>query len=935
LIKTHTYALVLLHFLFCYTSIYASTVVLTDAQQKYSFDKIKILKEKNPLSLDKVKNQSFLPYSKWKNNLEARQIYWGKFVVKNQTSSFGKNREWILGFHLLLTDVEIYTVTTNATEKGRSGYFVPLSERTFIPIVKGNFVKIDIPVGEEATIFFRAKCERIGAIPKFDLHLSSSTFFFQTLNKKRQYLGLFIGFVMMMLVYNLFLYFYSAKDKAYISYSVYLFAIILFSMYNGGEIADFFVPSFFSNAPQMITFAKVIVYFAMIGYLSFLQSFLELSKLHPKWNTAFKYFSLSIIPILLLDVFFIYKYQFNYGISDILTIGTGIIFIITVFIFCGFLYKTKNKNGYFVILGTLSMGVGSMLMIFDRFRTADFSTFYFRIGIILEIIIFSLGLAYRRKTIEREKQEAFFELEKNKLIQIQEQNEAERLKELDNLKNRLYTNITHEFRTPLTVIMGTADNVKGHKKEKNIIQRNSGQLLRLINQMLDLAKIESNEIQLNWVQTDIVAYLKYITESFHSMAKDKNVRLTFYSEEESIWMDIDESKIEHLTYNLISNAIKFTPSGGKVVFHVKKEIQNSTTYLQLKIKDTGVGISEEDLPHIFNRFYQNDNQKRGTGIGLALVKEIIELFEGTIDVKSKTGMGSEFIITLPITQNAEKIYSFEPSEKAIQNIIIDPDLEEGEILHNEKPVLLLIEDNKDIANYIQELLSKKYKVKITYDGQDGIESAFRIIPDIIISDVMMPQKNGYEVTRILKYDERTSHIPIILLTAKATQKDKIDGLESGADAFLMKPFHKKELLVRLEKLHHQRKQLIEKFSSPETLKNVTSIESKKLSLNEIFHQKIKKAILENITNPKLNVADLCQATGLGNTQVYRKIKALTGLTPTLFIRSIRLHQAKKLLKSGSFNVSEVAYEVGFTDPNYFSRVFFQEFGKNPSTLINT
>ena len=933
MIEKTKWIIVLLYLLACCTHIYATSVILTNPQKDYSFiEKIEILKEENALSLGEAKRKNFLPYAQWKDELETGQVYWGKFEIDNQTPKSSKDREWVLDFPLLLTDVEVFVTYSSGTiEIERSGFFTPLSDRTFAPIVKGNFIKINIPIGEKVSIFFRSKCERVGAIPRFDLSLSSTSYFFNSLNKKRQNLGLFIGFVMMMLVYNLFLYFYSAKDQAYISYSIYLSAIILFSMYNGGEISDIFVPHFFPNHPQVITFAKVIVYFAIIGYLTFLRSFLDLSKSHPKWNTTFKYISLFILPILLYDVYSLYKYQFNYAISDIPTIGTGMFFIVIAFIFCGFLYQTKSQKGYFVIAGTLSMGVGSSLMILERFQSADFSALYFRVGIILEIIIFSLGLAYRRKEIEGEKQEAFFELEKNKLIQIQEQTKAEQLKELDHLKNRLYTNITHEFRTPLTVIMGTTENLKGHKKEKAIINRNSTQLLRLINQILDLSKLESNEVQLNFVQINIVTYLQYITESFHSMANDKNVRLVFYSEEDSIWMDIDESKIEHLTYNLISNAIKFTSSGDKVVFHVKKKHHNSTTYLQIKIKDTGTGIHEKDLPNIFNRFYQNGNQKTGTGIGLALVKEIVEILKGTIEVKSKVGIGSEFIINLPITQQAEKNYTIDSSEEETENIIDDFEIN-NEVLHSEKPILLLIEDNKDVADYIQELLSKKYDVQIIYDGQEGIETAFRIIPDIIISDVMMPKKNGYEVTRVLKYDERTSHIPIILLTAKATQKDKIDGLESGADAFLVKPFHKKELFVRLEKLHHLRKQLIEKFTSNDTSNIEQPIET--LSPNEAFHQKIKKAILEDITNSKLNVSFLCEATGLGSTQVYRKVKALTGLTPTLFIRSIRLNQAKKLLTTGSYNVSEVAYEVGFTDPNYFSRVFFQEFGENPSSFLN-
>ncbi len=528
-----------------------------------------------------------------------------------------------------------------------------------------------------------------------------------------------------------------------------------------------------------------------------------------------------------------------------------------------------------------------------------------------------------------------------------EKREAKRLTELDALKSRLYTNITHEFRTPLTVIMGMTSNIEGHSQEKKLITRNSKNLLRLINQLLDLSKLDSGTLKMNKIQADIVNYLQYLTESFYSMAVEKKIRLTFYPEVKELIMNYDETKIQHIIYNLLTNAIKFTPEGGKIILHLKEVETQGLAWLQIKVSDTGIGISEENLPNIFDRFYQGDSsatrKETGTGIGLSLTKELVEMMDGRIVVESKLGAGTDFMILLPIKKDSETVKQdkdgnrlyptyIEPSTPLQSSEKPVPSLDLNILEKDPKtPSLLIIEDNRDVATYIESLLKKDYHIEIARDGQEGIDEAFQTIPDIIISDVMMPEKDGYEVCQTLKSDERTSHIPIILLTAKATTEDRIEGLKGGADAYLTKPFNKEELFIRLEKLIGLRKNLQKRYS--ETIGILKSEKSKtEPTLEDIFLQKLIKVVQDRIDDSDLAVVHLCRAAKLSNTQVNRKLKALTGKTPSQFIRSIRLQKAMELLKTTDLNISEIAYEVGFSDPNYFSRSFSEEFGYPPNVL---
>lgn len=535
-----------------------------------------------------------------------------------------------------------------------------------------------------------------------------------------------------------------------------------------------------------------------------------------------------------------------------------------------------------------------------------------------------------------------FLLYKTQLQRRLEQAEAERLKGLDEFKSRFFTNITHEFRTPLTVILGMAEQVEPEVRQEtkpkiSLIRRNGENLLRLINQILDLAKLESDTLRIRYMQGDVSAYLRYIVESLHSLANAQSVTLRVESQETGIMMDYDPDRLLQIVHNLLSNAIKFTPAGGEVVLRAGLRSLKGLVNLELSVTDTGAGIPPEDLPYIFDRFYQAKNLQKakagGTGIGLALTKELVKAMGGEISVKSPvpgSESGAEFTVWLPIQQTAQMVAALPPytllsagNVAAMSAPAVD-----------ECPNILLIEDNPDVVAYLQVCLGADYQIDVAYNGRAGIEKALEAIPDLIISDVMMPEKNGFEVLETLKNDERSSHIPIVLLTARATVEDRIAGLRRGADAYLSKPFQKEELAATLSNLLELRLKLQRKYSEAVAQSSAAlPPEPQEASSPEtIFLQKARNAVLARLADSGLTVEDLCRTLGMSPSQLHRKLTALTGAGAIAFIRSIRLAHARELLQAGEKNVSQVAYEVGFDDPKYFSRVFKEQFGLPPSKM---
>lgn len=534
--------------------------------------------------------------------------------------------------------------------------------------------------------------------------------------------------------------------------------------------------------------------------------------------------------------------------------------------------------------------------------------------------------------------------------------ETHRLREIDALKTRLYTNITHEFRTPLTVILGMAGQVvrqpdRWFREGMDMIVRNAHNLLDLVNQMLDLRKIEAGEMKLNRQLADVIPYLTYLTESFHSFAEAKGLDLRFSTSVEECLMDHDPDSLQKILTNLLSNAIKYNRPGGQIIVTVAHKNENGAEWLEIEVNDTGIGITPEQQEKVFHRFHQADDQvtiKRettwmnirpegGTGIGLALTQELVRLLGGTISLRSQLGEGSAFCVQLPISRSAARREAFRrekvngvssyrsmaAKEERLENRILS---KEGD---DERPLALVIEDNKDVVRYLYSCLEQDYRLMAAYDGQSGIDLAREHVPDIIISDVMMPEKDGFEVTATLKKDERTSHIPIILLTARATQEDRLDGLSRGADAYLAKPFNRDELMIRMEKMIELRDQLRKRYAGV-TPGPVS--ENPNLKLEDDFVQKVRRVTMEHLDDLDFSVQALSDAIFLSPTQVHRKLKALTGHPPGHFIRTVRLQRALHLLKATEKSITEISQEVGFRDLAYFSRVFTAEFGKPPSEM---
>jgi signal transduction histidine kinase/AraC-like DNA-binding protein len=512
--------------------------------------------------------------------------------------------------------------------------------------------------------------------------------------------------------------------------------------------------------------------------------------------------------------------------------------------------------------------------------------------------------------------------------------QAVQLQKLDKAKTRFFTNISHEFRTPLTVILGMVEQIRKQVKEKDIIRRNANQLLRLINQILELRKLEAGNVSASYVQGDIITFLKYFIESFHSLAEQKNIELEFESTENPLVLDYDPEKLNHIVSNLLTNAIKFTPEGGKVRILVEAHRNITPPLYQFSVIDTGIGITQDKLPNIFDRFFQTEDKenqgKGGVGVGLSLVHELVKLLKGNINVQSLPGQGTIIKVMLPYTNvaqsepNRQEEFSIEALKSGSTEI---KSLTPGDSGKNDLSTLLIVEDNRDVAEYLITCLKDEYHLLFAADGQEGLEIALEKVPDIIISDVMMPRLNGLHMCKEIKHDERTSHIPIILLTAKADIESKLAGLECGADVYLEKPFHKKELRVQLRNLAQTRRRLRERYAN---LENLDETPDKSIQKEDAFIFRLREIIVESMHEQNFGVGELCKKVGMSRTPLHNKIKALTGHSTSYFIKMVRIHQATRLLRTSEMNISQVAFEVGVESLPYFTKIFTKETGLSPS-----
>lgn len=551
-------------------------------------------------------------------------------------------------------------------------------------------------------------------------------------------------------------------------------------------------------------------------------------------------------------------------------------------------------------------------------------------------------------------------------VELGEKNEElkrlnEEVLELTHSRLVFFTNISHELRTPLTLIADPVEmlledtGIKGKSRELlKMVQRNALALQQLVSNILDFRKIQNGKMELKLYRFDIVKTLTMWVGDFQLTAERKQIRLHLDVDDlkGSHEMIADQEKISRIVFNLLSNALKYTLAGGEIFVSLKDEGAN----LRLDVKDTGKGISQDEADKIFERFFQAKGAASGTGIGLALVKSFVELHHGEARVESELGKGSDFIVVIPREQegdsqvihndvdivdnsvNASASTGKNVVDESVLQYIDDGDRSRGKVQqlvseNTNRPTVLVIDDNTDIRQYERTLLQDEYIVLEAADGKEGLAVALKEVPDLVICDVMMPVMDGLELTEQLKTNTATSHIPVIMLTAKTLEEHRVEGYEHGADSYITKPFHSKVLLARIENLLRQRQLLKNLYQGTKEAEKEIS-EAHLEDRDKQFLKQLQAMIQQNLSDSEFGVEDMGQQIGLSRVQLYRKVKAMTGSSVVDLLRKARLAKARRLLETRSMSVSEVAYEVGFSAPSYFTKCFKEEYGMLPGDVGN-
>lgn len=559
-----------------------------------------------------------------------------------------------------------------------------------------------------------------------------------------------------------------------------------------------------------------------------------------------------------------------------------------------------------------------------------------RIVSFIEVFFLSLVAFFFDAYDFNQKLENFFYLR-------QIEREQKRVIELESFKSRFFTNLTHEFRTPLTLIKGMSREIAEDPKRwaqegTKMISDNANNLLNLINQILDLSKLENQAIPLRMVQGDVVSYLGYIVDSFKGNAIARQIEIHYLCQENQLIMDYEPSQLATIVTNLLSNAVKFSIDGENVYLSLSHHTERGKEEIEISVQDHGVGIPKEELNRIFERFYQVQSTQSaariGTGVGLALVKELVDLLHGEITALSAPGKGSQFKVRLPVTRNAPML---EPTLHSDGRISLSAQQDHHEVNGDRvedgngdesKPEILIIEDNPDVVRYLRICLQDLYRITVSKNGEEGVAQAIKNVPDIILCDVLMPVKDGLTACKELKSNSITSHIPFILLSAKADADSRTAGLQAGADVYMVKPFDKNELRAQIQNLLHRFADYHQRYANPENIQS--NVEVVNQAVEDEFITRFRSLVHDRLDDSELAVHDLERGLFLSRSQLHKKLKALTGLSAMQFVNRIRLSVARDRLRTNNETVSDIAYQVGYSDPNYFTRAYAAEFGETPT-----
>lgn len=842
---------------------------------------------------------------------------WITFSLHNDSEI---SRKFILqATNWFIDEADLYrTDDSGIWQIERAGDLIPFSQRS----VKSKYpgFQIRLAADETKTFYLRIRNTQYN---QFSLNLIESEYFFQ-FKESGDSKELITGLILMRFAFHLSLLIFLYRDKklrVFSYWGIFLCAVYYFSSGFSGFL--------FPNSPFLTNKAfYFVVSFAPMALSYYIYTIFELKK-YIRW-IRIVYGGLIVIGLInLILTFFVHHWLLSWGYIVFMALMISFHLISCIY----FYFKFSKPSFWYVSTLILYLPAFSFYYLRNAgLITSDLEFNIIQFTFFLDFLTVSFITAAQLK------------LRKSENVQLQEsvylkQREARQLAEMDELKTRFFTNVSHEFRTPLSLLVAPLSDLKDkypHEKIIDLMRRNVLRLQSLINQLLDLSKLNAGHLKINEQKGDIAEFVAQITLAFQNFDPDKNIKFTAEQSHSQFLAVFDSDKLDKIVVNLLSNAFKFTPPNGSVDFR-------ATIFedrIEISISDTGVGISRENVSRIFDRFYQVDENSGksfgGTGIGLALVKELVEVLNGSIEVNTELNKGSSFFVSIPL----KAIQSEQESEQHLNNHMAIPlynvnsgasDGAENE--HQNKPVVLIVEDNVDLRAYLQQILSREYRVLTAYDGNSGVEIALEQCPDLIITDVMMPGMDGYQLSTILKKDIRTSHIPIIMLTAKTAEPARIDGLMAGADIYLTKPFNSQELQLSLGNLLEARKKL--QLFYTHNISDISGKVSDNLSVDEFdpdlqFMKNMNQYFEKAFSQSELTLEDLCRQAGMGKTHLSGKFKALTAMSPMQFLRDFRLHKAKTMLGNHKLTIAEVAYSCGFNDAKYFSRQFAQTYGILPS-----
>ncbi len=897
--------------------------------------------------LIKDSSLTFLSRSTFPRNLDITTTFWGKISLRSKTElqnwelHFEDPRRRDIAWIRSNGKVDVYAVSEGQVMfHKKTGVDYPKAEREFADNWILNRVRLDIPANLPVTLYIKVENNSFGWFPYINPTLRKPGFTdYHPLFPFSPSFNIFMfGVTFIIFLYH-FLQFLYLRQRIFFWFSLWMFLCTSTQAMTIGLDAEYLL----GNYPQFRFALWLLIPNSMLfTFWFFGREFINSRTKFPKLDKL-----MLVPPVVMIFAIISGLILLITGSKPILNAISSYHFIfIILYSALGLIiavilaFKKDNFARYF--------GIGAILATCSTLLGGLWSSFIIRVpfdpyiwGMFLQTIAYSFGIAYRQQQLSLKAQ-------KQKLAAKESENEMNRIKDLDEVKTRFFTNLSHEFRTPLTLILGPLNKVETDTANSNspvvlenktvtLIKKNALRLQNLVDQLLDLSKLESGKLHLQLTQEGLIAFIRTMVFSFESMAERKNISLntSFPSEIPGAWYDKD--KLEKILSNLLSNALKYTPSGGSVSVIV---LDNGGE-LSIDVIDTGAGIDKGEVHKIFERFYRVEGtEEKGSGIGLALTKELVDLYNGQIRVSSHKGQGTSFKLRLPYSLDllpksvetpAEMIIP-EPNESEQSSPSVFNNKEQnvqGTLPPTDKPMALVIEDNVDLRDYISDILKDQYTLLTAKDGLQGERMAFEHIPDIIISDVMMPKKDGYEVCHSIKTNIKTSHIPIIMLTAKVGHTNKMEGLTQGADAYLTKPFDEQELLLRMKNLIDARKKIWEHLKSSDLLV-LQDLEVS--SVDDTFLQKVVSTIKENIDNELLSVEDLGRAVGFSRSQLHRKLKALLNKSANQLIVEIRLNEARRMLEHKAGSVSEIAYSVGYSNMSYFTKSFKEKYGVLPSKV---